>query len=88
MQAGKTNTNPANVSIKQYFVVGQVEESDLGVRLTLNQLNIPKSTFYDWCCINGSCYVSGVHHSCSWETISSSDPAKDRTVPQDNEEHY
>jgi hypothetical protein len=54
MQAGKTNTNPANVSIKQYFVVGQVEESDLGVRLTLNQLNIPKSTFYDWCCIKGS----------------------------------
>jgi len=29
-------------------IIRLVEGSDLGVRLTLDQLNIPKSTFYDW----------------------------------------
>ena len=29
-------------------IIRLVERSDLGVRLTLTQLNIPKSTFYDW----------------------------------------
>jgi len=29
-------------------IIRLVEQSDLGVRMTLNQLNIPKSTFYDW----------------------------------------
>ena len=29
-------------------IIRLVERSDLGVKLTLNQLNIPKSTFYDW----------------------------------------
>jgi len=29
-------------------IIRLVEESDLGVKLTLNQLNLPKSTFYDW----------------------------------------
>ena len=29
-------------------IIRLVEQSDLGVKLTLSQLNIPKSTFYDW----------------------------------------
>ena len=29
-------------------IIRLVEQSDLGVKLTLNQLYIPKSTFYDW----------------------------------------
>jgi transposase InsO family protein len=29
-------------------IIRLVEESDLGVKLTLNQLNIAKSTFYEW----------------------------------------
>lgn len=29
-------------------IIRLVEQSDLPVKLTLNQLNIPKSTFYDW----------------------------------------
>ena len=29
-------------------IIRLVEESDLPVKLTLNQLSIPKSTFYDW----------------------------------------
>ena len=29
-------------------IIRLVEGSDLGVRLTLDQLNIPRSTFYDW----------------------------------------
>ena len=29
-------------------IIRLVEESDLPVKLTLTQLNIPKSTFYDW----------------------------------------
>jgi len=29
-------------------IIRMVEQSDLGVRLTLKQLNVLKSTFYDW----------------------------------------
>ena len=32
---------------EKYEIIRLVEESDLPVKLTLDQLNIPKSTFYD-----------------------------------------
>jgi len=33
---------------EKHEIIRLVEESDLPVKLTLDQLNIPKSTFYDW----------------------------------------
>ena len=33
---------------EKFEIIRMVEESDLPVKLTLNQLDIPKSTFYDW----------------------------------------
>jgi putative transposase len=33
---------------EKHEIIRLVEQSDLGVKLTLNQLSIPKSTFYDW----------------------------------------
>ena len=33
---------------EKHEIIRLVEQSDLGVKLTLSQLNIPKSTFYDW----------------------------------------
>jgi len=33
---------------EKFEIIRLVEESDLPVKLTLNQLDIPKSTFYDW----------------------------------------
>ena len=33
---------------EKYEIIRLVEESDLSVKLTLDQLNVPKSTFYDW----------------------------------------
>lgn len=33
---------------EKFEIIRLVEQSDLPVKLTLNQLNIPKSTFYDW----------------------------------------
>jgi len=33
---------------EKHEIIRLVEQSDLGAKLTLSQLNIPKSTFYDW----------------------------------------
>lgn len=33
---------------EKYEIINLVKESDLSIRMTLTQLNIPKSTFYDW----------------------------------------
>jgi len=33
---------------EKYEIITLVKDSDLSVTMTLNQLNIPKSTFYDW----------------------------------------
>lgn len=33
---------------EKYEIIRTVEESDLPVKRTLNELGVPKSTFYDW----------------------------------------
>ena len=34
---------------EKYEIISLVHDSTVSVRMTLSQLEIPKSTFYDWC---------------------------------------
>ena len=33
---------------EKYEIIRMVEESELGVRRTLRELQVPQSTYYDW----------------------------------------